>query len=69
MFKNKKRLFIIFGVWLFVYPIVTVVSYLLRTFASSLPFPVQTLITTLILVPLMIGWVAPFVRRRVEQIS
>ncbi len=62
---NNKKLFIIFGVWLFVYPIVTILSYLLRTYGSYLPFPVQTLITTLILVPVMIGWVAPFVRRRV----
>jgi antibiotic biosynthesis monooxygenase (ABM) superfamily enzyme len=62
---NNKKLLMIFGVWLFVYPIVTILNYLLRTFGSSLPFPVQTLITTLILVPVMIGWVAPFVRRRV----
>ena len=62
--KNKKLL-MIFGVWLFVYPIVTAVSYILRTYGSSLPFPLQTFITTAILVPIMIGWVAPFVRKRV----
>lgn len=63
---KSKKLALIFGVWLFVYPVVTVLSYSLRTFASSIPFPVQTLITTVILVPLMIGWVAPFVRSRIE---
>lgn len=62
---NKKKILMIFGVWLFVYPIVTILSYVMRTFGTSIPFPVQTLITTLILVPVMIGWVAPFVKKRV----
>lgn len=61
----KKQLALMFGIWLFVYPIVTAILYALRTFGSSLPVPVQTLIATLILVPVMIGWVAPFVRKQV----
>ncbi|MGE0917367.1 hypothetical protein [Trichlorobacter lovleyi] len=64
----KKQLALMFGIWLFVYPIVTAILYALRTFGSSLPVPVQTLIATLILVPVMIGWVAPFVRKQVEQL-
>ena len=64
----SKQLALMIGIWLFVYPIVTGILYTLRAYGSSLPVPVQTLIATLVLVPVMIGWVAPFVRKQVEHI-
>jgi antibiotic biosynthesis monooxygenase (ABM) superfamily enzyme len=65
---NHKQLSLMFGIWLFVYPLVTALLYLIRTFGSFLPVPEQTLIATLILVPLMINWIAPFVKNRIDQL-
>lgn len=63
--NNHKQLILIFFVWLCVYPIVTGLFYLIRTFGAALPMPVQTLIATAVLVPVMIGWIAPFIRTHV----
>ena len=63
---NYKKITLMFGIWLCVYPLVTGILYSIRAVGETLPLPMQTLIATLILVPLMINWVVPFVTRRIE---
>lgn len=60
---NRKQLAFIFGVWLCVYPLVTGFLYILRSLDLTLPIAVQTLILTLIIVPIMVQWIVPFVKR------
>lgn len=60
---NSKKLRLISGVWLCVYPLVTGILYLIGTLGLSLPLAVKTLIATVILVPLMVNWIVPFVKR------
>ena len=66
---NSKQLALNFGIWIFVYPIVTTILYLIRAYGASLPVPVQTLIATLIIVLLMLNLIGPFVKSRLEQLS
>ncbi len=63
--RSRKFLFI-FGVWLCVYPLVTIILFCYGQLGLNLPLPVKTLILTLILVPLMVLWIVPFVRSRTE---
>lgn len=63
---NLKKLAFMFYIWLCVYPLVTGIIYIIRTFAPNLPVPGQTLIATLILVPVMFNWIVPFVKKRAE---
>jgi antibiotic biosynthesis monooxygenase (ABM) superfamily enzyme len=52
-----KRTFLI---WLAIYPLVTLLFYLLGGFLAPLPLPLRTLILTLIAVPLMAYVLLPF---------
>lgn len=63
---NFKKLAFMFYIWLCVYPLVTGILYMIRTFGPGLPVPVQTMIATLILVPVMFNWIVPFVKKRAE---
>ncbi len=65
---NRKQLALNFGIWLFVYPIITAILSLIRACGSSLPVPVQTLIASLIIVPLMVNLISPFVNKRIERL-
>lgn len=51
-------------VWLFIYPVITLLSLTLLPLMTNLAAPLRTLIITLILVPLMAyGWI-PFINKR-----
>jgi len=51
-------------VWLFIYPIITLLSIFLLPLMANFPAPAKTLIMSLILVPLMaFGWI-PFINKR-----
>lgn len=65
---NYRKLLFMFGVWLFVYPLVTSILYLIRALDLSLAVAEQTLITTLILVPLMVNWIVPFVKKVTDKL-
>ncbi|BHH83164.1 hypothetical protein LA52FAK_14530 [Desulforhopalus sp. 52FAK] len=53
---------------MFVYPLVTGILYLIRALDLSLAVAEQTLITTLILVPLMVNWIVPFVKKATDKL-
>lgn len=50
-------------VWLSIYPLVTLVAALLGPHLRELPVPVQTLVMTLVLVPVMTLVMMPLVSR------
>lgn len=54
--KHKRA----FLVWLAIYPLVTILFYLLGDFLLQFPIPVRTLILTLIAVPIMAYIILPF---------
>lgn len=57
--KHKRA----FLVWLAIYPLVTLLFYLLGEFLLQFPLPVRTLILTLIAVPMMAYIILPFYHR------
>jgi antibiotic biosynthesis monooxygenase (ABM) superfamily enzyme len=54
--KHKRALLI----WLAIYPLITILFYLLSDFIQDLPIPAKTLILTLIAVPLVVYFILPF---------
>ena len=52
-----------FGVWLCVYPLVTGLLMTLRATGWNLPLPLQTMLVTAALVPIMIFGLVPLMRR------
>ena len=54
---KHKRTFLI---WLAIYPLVTLLFYLLGNILMPFPLPVRTLILTLIAVPVMAYVILPF---------
>jgi antibiotic biosynthesis monooxygenase (ABM) superfamily enzyme len=54
--KHKRALLI----WLAIYPLITILFYLLGDFIQDLPIPAKTLILTLIAVPLVVYLILPF---------
>ena len=56
-----------FGVWICVYPLVTGLLMALRATGLDLPLPLQTVITTAVLVPTMMLGLAPRVRQLVNR--
>lgn len=50
-------------VWIAIYPSITIVSLLLSPILLKLPIPLRTLILTLILVPLMVFIIMPFLQK------
>lgn len=58
--EKHKRTFLI---WLAIYPLVTLLFYLLGDLLGQLPLPLKTLILTLIAVPTMSYLILPFYNR------
>lgn len=54
--KHKRA----FLVWLAIYPLVTVLFFILGEYLGRFPIPVRTLILTLIAVPVMVYGILPF---------
>lgn len=50
-------------IWIGLYPVLLIVSTLLQPFIGSWHFSLKTLITTLIVVPIMVFFVIPLVRK------
>jgi len=59
----KNRLLHAFCIWLFVYPIVTLLLYGIQALNVSLALEQKSLLMSVILVPLMYFGIVPFVRR------
>lgn len=51
-------------VWCFIYPVITILSYLLVPLMSDFPAPLRTLVMSLILVPVMAFFYIPFINKR-----
>ncbi|NML20923.1 hypothetical protein HHL16_08560 [Pseudoflavitalea sp. G-6-1-2] len=47
-------------IWLAIYPLITVLLYLLGEWIENFPLPVKTLILTLIAVPVVYYFILPF---------
>lgn len=56
-----------FGVWLCVYPLVTSLLMVLRATGLNLPLPLQTMLVTAVLVPIMIFGLVPLVRKLIGE--
>ncbi|MCC6582161.1 MAG: hypothetical protein IT271_00515 [Chitinophagales bacterium] len=50
-------------VWIAIYPSITLVSLILSPVLIKLPIPLRTLVLTLILVPLMVFIIMPFLQK------
>ena len=51
-------------VWIAIYPTITILFVLFGDlFAQITPMALQTLVTTLLVVPLMVFWIMPFLQR------
>lgn len=62
---NKERVYLMIGVWLAVYPTVTLLTYL--TANLNAPTFVRTIITTVLTVPFITFLVVPVVNRLIER--
>ena len=62
MTRTKKLTFML-TIWAFVYPLVTGLLYTIKSLNLGLPVPAQTLIATLLLIPIMFTWIVPFVKK------
>lgn len=51
-------------IWLFIYPLVTLLSMFLLPLLSDFPGPIKTLVMSLILVPSMAFFYIPFVNKK-----
>lgn len=60
MHNKHKRAFL---VWLAIYPLVTLLFYLLGDLLLLVPLPLRTLVLTLIAVPLMSYLILPFYQK------
>ena len=60
MHNKHKRAFL---VWLAIYPLVTLLFYLLGDILLLVPLPLRTLVLTLIAVPLMSYLILPFYQK------
>lgn len=50
-------------IWTELYPVLLIVSTLLQLFIGSWNFSLKTLVTTLIVVPIMVFFIIPLVRK------
>lgn len=66
MIKNQKHKRAIL-VWLAIYPLITVLFYLLGNAISEFPVPVRTFILTVIAVPTMVYIILPFYEKLFEK--
>lgn len=51
-------------VWCFIYPVITLLSFLIFPFLIEFPIPVRTLVMSLILVPVMAFFYIPYINKR-----
>jgi len=51
-------------IWLFIYPVITFLFYVLSPFMADWPPFLRTLLLTIILVPLMVFVALPFIHRK-----
>jgi hypothetical protein len=65
----KKKIFRIILTWAYVYPIVTLLIFILTTLGFQLPLWLQTLAITMILVPIMVLIIAPKVTVTIDRIA
>jgi antibiotic biosynthesis monooxygenase (ABM) superfamily enzyme len=65
----KKKIFRIILTWACVYPIVTLLIFILTTLGFQLPLWLQTLAITMILVPIMVLIIAPKVTVTIDRIA
>jgi antibiotic biosynthesis monooxygenase (ABM) superfamily enzyme len=64
MIKQPSKWKIAVLVWIAIYPTITILFVLLGdVFAQITPLPLKTLVTTLIIVPLMVFFIMPFLER------
>lgn len=54
-------------IWLGIYPTVTLVFWLLGPLVAKLPLPFKTLCLTLVVVPLMVWVVLPFLQKKLKN--
>ena len=52
-----------FLIWLAIYPLITLLFYLIGDFVVQFPIPIRTLIITLIAVPTVVYVILPFYHR------
>jgi antibiotic biosynthesis monooxygenase (ABM) superfamily enzyme len=57
---QHKRAFL---VWLAIYPLITLISYLFGDILIKIPLPLRTLVLTGVLVPLMVYLILPWYHR------
>lgn len=65
----KKKIFRIILTWACVYPIVTLLIFILTTIGFQLPLWQQTLAVTMILVPIMVLIISPKVTVTIDRIA
>jgi hypothetical protein len=59
-----KRHKLVVLVWLGLYPLLTLITYVTGPFLAGLPIPLRTLVTSLILVPIMVYLLLPTITKR-----
>ncbi len=52
-----------FVTWLGLYPVLTALIFMMRPLIGELPMPMQTLLLTAIVVPMMTWFIAPIMQR------
>jgi antibiotic biosynthesis monooxygenase (ABM) superfamily enzyme len=58
--EKHKRAFLI---WLAIYPLITILFYLLGEFIQEFPIPLKTFCLTIIAVPMVVYVILPFYHR------
>ena len=59
-YENHKRAFVI---WLAIYPLVTILTYLLGSYLMPLPLIARTFVLTIIAVPVMFYFLVPLLNK------
>ncbi|MEM8906202.1 MAG: hypothetical protein AAGD05_00020 [Bacteroidota bacterium] len=49
--------------WIAIYPLITAILLVFGESLAQLPVPLRTLVLTMVLVPLMVYWAVPLLRR------
>lgn len=62
--KQPKKWKMALLIWFFIYPVITILFYLLSPIMSDWPPFLRTLLLTLILVPLMVFVALPFIHKK-----
>jgi len=56
-----------FLIWLAIYPLITILFFLMGDFLSAYPMPIRTLVLTAIAVPIVFYIILPFYNRLFKQ--